>query len=36
MEPLPGWLARRARTAPPASEVVNAAPAGPVLERRSA
>jgi glycosyltransferase involved in cell wall biosynthesis len=31
MEPLPGWLARRARTAPPAADVVNALPKGPVV-----
>ena len=30
MEPLPGWLARRARTIPPAAHVVNALPVGPV------
>jgi glycosyltransferase involved in cell wall biosynthesis len=33
MEPLPGWLARRRRSQPPARDVVDAAPAGPVLER---
>jgi glycosyltransferase involved in cell wall biosynthesis len=35
MEPLPGWLARRTRIAPPAADVVNALPKGPVanLER---
>jgi glycosyltransferase involved in cell wall biosynthesis len=33
MEPLPGWFARRARTAPPASQVVDAAPRGAVLQR---
>src|SRR5688572_2024974 len=32
MEPLPGWLARRARPAPPAADVVNALPVGPVVE----
>jgi glycosyltransferase involved in cell wall biosynthesis len=32
MDPLPGWLARRARTVPPAADVVNALPAGPVVE----
>lgn len=32
MEPLPGWLARRARTVPPAADIVNALPAGPVIE----
>jgi hypothetical protein len=31
MEPLPGWLARRERTAPPAADVVNALPRGPVV-----
>ena len=31
MEPLPGWFARRARTAPPAADVVNALPKGPVV-----
>jgi glycosyltransferase involved in cell wall biosynthesis len=31
MEPLPGWLARRARTAPPAANVVNALPKGAVV-----
>jgi glycosyltransferase involved in cell wall biosynthesis len=31
MEPLPGWLARRAKTAPPAADVVNALPKGPVV-----
>jgi glycosyltransferase involved in cell wall biosynthesis len=30
MEPLPGWLGRRARSAPPASDVVNAVPRGAV------
>jgi len=29
MEPLPGWLARRRRTLPPADEVLEAAPTGP-------
>jgi glycosyltransferase involved in cell wall biosynthesis len=35
MEPLPGWLARRTTMAPPAADVVNALPKGPVpnLER---
>jgi glycosyltransferase involved in cell wall biosynthesis len=33
MEALPGWFARRARTAPPASQVVDAAPRGAVLQR---
>jgi glycosyltransferase involved in cell wall biosynthesis len=32
MEPLPGWLAGRARTARPGSAVVDAAPRGPVRE----
>ncbi len=32
MEPLPGWFARRARTVPPAADIVNALPAGPVIE----
>jgi glycosyltransferase involved in cell wall biosynthesis len=31
MEPLPGWIARRARTAPPAADVVDALPVGPVV-----
>jgi glycosyltransferase involved in cell wall biosynthesis len=31
MEPLPGWLARRARTAAPAADVVSAVPRGPVV-----
>jgi hypothetical protein len=31
MEPLPGWFARRERTAPPAADVVNALPKGPVV-----
>jgi hypothetical protein len=30
MEPLPGWLAARARTARPGAAVVDAAPRGPV------
>jgi len=33
MEPLPGWLARRANTAPPAADVVDALPRGPVIPR---
>lgn len=33
MEPLPGWLARRRRTLPPARAVVDALPAGPVTIR---
>ena len=32
MEPLPGWLARRAKTCPPAADVVNALPTGAVIE----
>lgn len=32
MEPLPGWFARRARTCPPAADVVNALPAGALVE----
>jgi glycosyltransferase involved in cell wall biosynthesis len=32
MEPLPGWFARRAKTAPPAADVVNALPRGPVVQ----
>ena len=31
MEPLPGWLAGGARRAPPAADVVDALPAGPVI-----
>jgi glycosyltransferase involved in cell wall biosynthesis len=31
MAPVPGWAARRRREVPPAREVVNAAPHGPVL-----
>jgi glycosyltransferase involved in cell wall biosynthesis len=31
MEPLPGWWERRRRVLPPAAEVVNALPSGPVL-----
>ena len=31
MEPVPGWLERRTRSAPPASDVVNAVPRGAVL-----
>jgi glycosyltransferase involved in cell wall biosynthesis len=33
MAPRPGWFARRARTVPPAAEVVAAAPSGPVRRR---
>jgi hypothetical protein len=36
MEPLPGWLARRRRTAAAAEDVVNRLPAGPVVPSRSA
>jgi glycosyltransferase involved in cell wall biosynthesis len=32
MEPIPGWLARRAKTVPPAADVVDALPRGPVVE----
>jgi len=32
-EPLPGWLARRRRTLPPAAEVIRRIPAGPAVER---
>jgi hypothetical protein len=31
MEPLPGFFARRARTLPPAADVLNAVASGPVL-----
>ena len=31
MEPLPGWWERRRRVLPPAAEVVDALPSGPVL-----
>lgn len=31
MEPLPGWLARRVRSAPPSADLVKALPSGPVL-----
>jgi glycosyltransferase involved in cell wall biosynthesis len=31
-EPLPGWLARRKRTLPPAAEVIGRAPSGPVVK----
>jgi glycosyltransferase involved in cell wall biosynthesis len=30
IEPLPGWMARRSRTLPPAATIVASAPAGPV------
>jgi glycosyltransferase involved in cell wall biosynthesis len=33
--PLPGWFARRRRNVPPAREVVDKAPTGPVLTRAS-
>ena len=36
IDPLPGWFARRARTIPPAADVVNALPTGPAVERRRA
>jgi glycosyltransferase involved in cell wall biosynthesis len=36
MEPLPGWLERRRRTAPPAEHVVRDLPAGPVIRQRNA
>jgi hypothetical protein len=32
LEPLPGFFARRTRTLPPARDVMNAAPSGPVLK----
>ena len=32
MAPMPGWFARRKRTERPAREIVDAAPAGPVLK----
>ncbi|HEY8548350.1 MAG TPA: glycosyltransferase [Vicinamibacterales bacterium] len=35
VEPLPGWLARRRRTLPPAQDVVDALPRGPVLDGAS-
>jgi hypothetical protein len=34
MEPLPGWFARRQRHLPPAADVVNALPTGPVVPDR--
>jgi len=34
MEPLPGWLARRARSIPAAADIVKALPTGPVLPRQ--
>jgi glycosyltransferase involved in cell wall biosynthesis len=34
MEPLPGWWARRARTIPPANEVLARVPTGPAVDRR--
>ncbi len=34
MEPLPGWWARRARTLPPAGEVLAGIPSGPVVDRQ--
>jgi hypothetical protein len=33
LEPLPGWFERRRRVVPPARQVIDAAPAGPVLQR---
>jgi hypothetical protein len=33
MAPLPGWWARRRRDLPPAREVIDAAPSGPVVAR---
>jgi glycosyltransferase involved in cell wall biosynthesis len=33
MEPLPGWLARRRRTVPPAADVVDRLPFGPITEK---
>jgi glycosyltransferase involved in cell wall biosynthesis len=36
MEPLPGWMARRRRTEPPASEVVSKLPAGPRVKPAAA
>ena len=35
LEPTPGWLGRRRRRLPPAAEVVEHAPRGPVLPRKS-
>jgi glycosyltransferase involved in cell wall biosynthesis len=35
MEPLPGWLATRRRSIPPAAVTVDAAPRGPVREKTS-
>jgi glycosyltransferase involved in cell wall biosynthesis len=32
MEPLPGWLARRRRSLPPAADVVDRLPVGPIAE----
>jgi glycosyltransferase involved in cell wall biosynthesis len=31
MEPLPGWFARHRRNLPPADEIINRAPSGPVI-----
>jgi hypothetical protein len=31
MEPLPGWLQRRRKNLPPASEVLASIPSGPVI-----
>ncbi|MNC92447.1 hypothetical protein D3C83_88770 [compost metagenome] len=33
LEPLPGWLARRSRSAPPSADLVKRLPSGPVLQR---
>ena len=35
MEPMPGWLARRRSSVPPAAEVLERLPSGPVLESRT-
>jgi hypothetical protein len=35
MEPLPGFFARRSRTLPPAAEVLDALPAGPIRSAES-
>jgi hypothetical protein len=35
MDPLPGWWTRRARSIPPANEVLANVPAGPVIESSS-
>ena len=36
MEPLPGWLGRRARVVPASADLVKAVPGGPVLQRETA